>query len=126
MKGHSRSFRLAGILKTLGPGLIFAGTSIGVSHIVQSTRAGADYGFALVWAVILANVFKFPFFEYGPRYVAATGEHLLEGYRRVGKWAFSLFLVLSLITMFPIQAAVTMVATGSLRISSTGQLPRLF
>ena len=59
----AKSIHLSGILKSLGPGLIFAGTSIGVSHVVQSTRAGADYGFALVWAVILANVFKFPFFE---------------------------------------------------------------
>jgi len=104
--------RFKGFWKALGPGLIFAGTSVGVSHVVQSTRAGATYGFALVWAVILANVFKFPFFEYGPRYVAATGENLLQGYRRVGKWAFGLFLLLSLATMFPIQAAVTLVTTG--------------
>lgn len=99
-------------LKSLGPGLIFAGTCIGVSHVVQSTRAGADYGFALLWAVILANVFKFPFFEFAPRYVVATGEHLLHGYRRVGNWAFYLYLILSLCTMFPIQAAVTLVTTG--------------
>jgi len=109
---ETKSFRLSGILRSLGPGLIFAGTSIGVSHIVQSTRAGADYGFTLIWAVVLANIFKFPFFEYGPRYVAATGEHLLVGYRRTGKWAFYLFLTLSLILMFPILAAVTTVTTG--------------
>jgi len=112
MDQQTRSFRLSGILKSLGPGLVFAGTSIGVSHIVQSTRAGADYGFALIWVVVLANVFKFPFFEFGPRYVAATGEHLLLGYRRTGKWAFYLFLALSLILMFVIQAAVTTVTTG--------------
>ncbi len=112
MDQETKSFRLSGVLKSLGPGLIFAGTSIGVSHIVQSTRAGADYGFALIWAVVLANVFKFPFFEFGPRYVAATGEHLLTGYMRTGKWAFTLFLTLSLILMFPILAAVTTVTTG--------------
>jgi Mn2+/Fe2+ NRAMP family transporter len=102
------------MLKTLGPGLIFAGTCIGVSHVVQSTRAGANYGFTLLWAVILANVLKFPFFEFAPRYVAATGDHLLHGYRKVGKWAFYSFCILSLCTMFPIQAAVTLVATGLL------------
>ncbi|MCA9395492.1 MAG: Nramp family divalent metal transporter [Candidatus Omnitrophica bacterium] len=106
--------RLDKLLKTLGPGLIFAGTSIGVSHIVQSTRAGAVYGFGLILAVILANLFKYPFFEYGPRYTVATGEHLLHGYRRVGRWAFYLFCGLSLCTMFPIQAAVTLVTTGLL------------
>ena len=29
--------------KTLGPGILFASTAIGVSHLVQSTRAGAEY-----------------------------------------------------------------------------------
>lgn len=49
-----------------GPGLILAAAAIGVSHLVQSTRAGAEFGFALVWAVILANVSKYPFLEFGP------------------------------------------------------------
>ena len=34
--------------KTLGPGILFASTAIGVSHLVQSTRAGAKYGFGLL------------------------------------------------------------------------------
>ena len=49
-------------LKLLGPGLLFAGAAIGVSHLVQSTRAGADYGWGLLWAPILINLFKSPFF----------------------------------------------------------------
>ena len=44
--------------KKLGPGLLFAGAAIGVSHLVQSTRAGADFGFSLIWALILANFIK--------------------------------------------------------------------
>ena len=45
-------------LKALGPGLIWAAASVGVSHLVQSTRAGANFGFELVWIVILANLLK--------------------------------------------------------------------
>ena len=41
------------IISKLGPGLLFAGAAIGVSHLVQSTRAGADFGFGLIWALIL-------------------------------------------------------------------------
>ncbi|MBZ0165661.1 MAG: Nramp family divalent metal transporter, partial [Candidatus Omnitrophica bacterium] len=111
---HDNLSRWEKILKTLGPGLIFAGTSIGVSHIVQSTRAGAVYGGGLILAVIVANCVKYPFFEFGPRYTLATGEHLLPGYRRVGAWAFYLFCALSMLTMFPIQSAVTLVTTGLL------------
>jgi hypothetical protein len=32
-------------LQSLGPGLLFAGAAIGVSHLVQSTKAGAEFGF---------------------------------------------------------------------------------
>ena len=68
-------------IKTLGPGLLFASTAIGVSHLVQSTRAGADYSFGLLWAVILANLLKYPFFEYGSRFAASRGISLIDGYR---------------------------------------------
>ena len=43
-------------IKKLGPGLLFAGAAIGVSHLVQSTRAGADYGWGLTWALLLVNL----------------------------------------------------------------------
>ena len=45
-------------ISKLGPGLLFAGAAIGVSHLVQSTRAGADFGFGLIWALILVNLFN--------------------------------------------------------------------
>ena len=44
--------------KKLGPGLLFAGAAIGVSHLVQSTRAGADFGLGLLWALLLVNLFN--------------------------------------------------------------------
>ncbi len=98
--------------KSLGPGLLWAGAAIGVSHLVQSTRAGASYGYALVWAVVLVNLFKYPFFEFGPRYAAATGETLIEGYQRLGKWAIYAYLAVTFATMFSVQAAVTIVTAG--------------
>lgn len=98
--------------KALGPGIIWAAAAIGVSHLVQSTRAGADYGFQLVLVVILANLLKYPFFQYGSRYAIATGESLIAGYRRMGKWVVALFALLTLGTMFTIQAAVTSVTVG--------------
>lgn len=98
--------------KAVGPGLIWAGAAVGVSHLVQSTRAGAGYGFQLIWVVILANLLKYPFFEFGPRYTASTGESLVHGYNRIGRWALYLFLFITLATMFTIQAAVTSVTVG--------------
>ena len=49
------------MFKSLGPGLLFAGAAVGVSHLVQSTRAGADFGFGLLWALLIAAFFKYPF-----------------------------------------------------------------
>ena len=100
------------IISKLGPGLLFAGAAIGVSHLVQSTRAGADFGWGLIWALILVNIFKYPFFQYGPRYAMATGESLLDGYYKVGKVFLITYFILNLATMFTIQTAVTIVTAG--------------
>lgn len=98
--------------KILGPGLLYAGAAIGVSHLVQSTRAGAEFGYGLVWAVFVANILKYPFFEFGPRYASVTGKSLLDGYQSLGKWSVYLFLALTFCSMFIIQSAVTVVTAG--------------
>lgn len=100
------------INRSIGPGLLFGSTSIGVSHLVQSTRAGAEFGFALVGIIIAVNVFKFPFFEFGSRYAAAQGESLIDGYKRLGwvlLWTYFLVIILS---MFFVSAAVVFVTAG--------------
>ena len=99
-------------LSKFGPGLLFAGAAIGVSHLVQSTRSGADFGFGLLWALVLIHIIKYPFFQFGPRYASATGESLLDGYKRLGKGFLVTYILLNLATMFTIQAAVTIVTAG--------------
>ncbi len=102
------------VLKVLGPGILFASTCIGVSHLVQSTRAGAVAGFGLAWAVVAANAAKYPFFEFGSRYASVAGESLIEGYRRLGRGASWLYLALSLATCFFVVAAVGLVTAAFL------------
>lgn len=109
----------------LGPGLLMAAAAVGVSHLVQSTRAGADFGFTLVWAVILANLFKYPFLEFGPRYAISTKESMIAGYKKLGKWALWVYGLFTFLTMFIIQAAVTIV-TASLAAELTGISMNLF
>lgn len=99
-------------LKSLGPGLMWAGTAVGVSHLVQSTRAGAGFGLTLALLIVVANVLKYPAFEAAPRYTAATGKSLLQAYRRQGTWALWLFLAVTVGTMFTVLAAVTIVTAG--------------
>ena len=108
-----------GLKKSIGPGLVMAAAAIGVSHLVQSTRAGAEFGYALVWAIVLANIFKYPFLEFGPRYAIATGQHMIQGYAKLGRWALWTYIIFTVGTMFAIQAAVTIV-TASLAAELTG------
>jgi Mn2+/Fe2+ NRAMP family transporter len=107
--------RLLNFLKTLGPGILFASTAIGVSHLVQSTRAGANFGFALVGFIIAANLFKYPFFEYGSRYANATGESIIDGYKRIGNWMLWLYLIITIVSMLFVSAAVGAVTSGFLQ-----------
>ena len=99
-------------INKLGPGLLFAGAAIGVSHLVQSTKAGAEFGFGLTWVLILCNFFKYPFFLFGTKYTYATGETMLDGYLRISKSILLIYFGLSLVTIFTIQAAVTIVTAG--------------
>jgi Mn2+/Fe2+ NRAMP family transporter len=85
-------------LSQMGPGLLMAGAAIGVSHLVQSTRAGAMYGWAAMIFVLLANLMKYPFYEYGHRYAAASGQNLIQAYRQQGKQYFIPFLIISVIS----------------------------
>ena len=51
-------------IKAMGPGILMASAAVGGSHIVSSTQAGGMYGWALLGLVILANLFKYPFFRF--------------------------------------------------------------
>ena len=104
--------RFKSLKKTLGPGILFASTAIGVSHLVQSTKAGALFGFGLLWAVIAANVLKYPFFEFGSRYANATGKSIIDGYLKLSKYALWTYFIITIGSMFFVCAAVGKVTTG--------------
>ena len=74
-----------------GPGLLFTGAAIGTSHLVQSTRAGAMFGAALIGVIVLANLLKYPAFRFGMDFAHARRQSLLTGYRELGLWALALF-----------------------------------
>lgn len=109
--------------KSFGPGLLWAAAAIGVSHLHQSTRAGAIGGFALTGVIVMALVLKYPFFEFGPRYAAATGQSLVEGYRRIGNWALWLYFVLTLVSSLIVQVAIVLFTSFLVRYAWGAELP---
>ncbi|TMM58231.1 divalent metal cation transporter [Maribacter algarum] len=104
--------KLQTLLKNLGPGLLFASMAIGTSHLVLSTKAGAQYGWLMVIPIILANIFKYPFFEFGVRYTNVTNKTLIEGYLNRGKGWLWFYAFITLITTFTILAALYTVTAG--------------
>ncbi len=98
--------------RALGPGLLFAGTAIGLSHLVQSTRAGALYGLGLAGVILLIHVLKYPLFRFGAYYTVASGESLVEGYRRQGWYAVWLLLGAMLCYMFFAMGAVGLLSAA--------------
>ena len=100
------------ILRNLGPGLLFASMAIGTSHLVLSTKAGAQYGWVMVIPIILANILKYPFFEFGVRYTSVTNKTLIEGYLNRGKGYLWFYAGITLLTTFTILAALYTVTAG--------------
>jgi Mn2+/Fe2+ NRAMP family transporter len=108
----------------LGPGILLAATSIGASHLVFSPKAGALFGFQLLWLVLAAHLFKYPAFEFGPRYAAATGKSLLWGYQKIRgprNWAIYLFLVSTVLQGIGVLAGVVSIS-GCVLCTWTGLL----
>ncbi|MDD9950999.1 MAG: divalent metal cation transporter [Zetaproteobacteria bacterium] len=100
------------VFSKMGPGLLFAGAAIGVSHIVQSTRAGAVYGLWMIPVVILVLCLKYPAFAFGPQYAQATGKSLLHGYQERSRWHLALFILAMILPFFIVVASVTLVTAG--------------
>jgi Mn2+/Fe2+ NRAMP family transporter len=98
--------------RRLGPGILFAASSVGTSHLVQSTRAGADYGL-MMWGIILFAMFvRYPAYRFGAEYAAATGRTLIDSYFRQGRWAITIFSIEVLVNMFIATAAIALVTSG--------------
>ncbi|MCS4534094.1 Nramp family divalent metal transporter [Neisseria montereyensis] len=95
-------------LKAMGPGVMMASAAIGGSHIIASTQAGALYGWQLALIIVFANLFKYPFFRFGPQYTLSTGKSLLEGYAEKSRVYLWVFFILSLFATIINTAAVSM------------------
>jgi len=103
----------------IGPGMMLAAVAVGVSHLVQSTRAGADYGLSLIGLVVVIVVLKYPAFRFAVDYSSATGRSLVTGYANVSKFALGWLAVAFFVDMFIASGAVSLVTLACLSVSLT-------
>lgn len=59
---------------------------MGPGTFLSSAVAGATYGYSLIWALGLALLFRYVWVNTAAAYVLVTGESLLQGYARMGRW----------------------------------------
>ena len=100
---------MTGWIGRLGPGLMLAAAAVGVSHLVQSTRAGADFGLSFVWLVVLISVLKYPAFRFAVDYASLTNHSLVYAYSKLGRLPMAWLLVGFIVDMFIATAAVSLV-----------------
>ncbi len=102
--------------RRLGPGLLLAVAGIGSSHFLLAPTAGARFGTALAWTIVLGHVIKYPAFRDATLYTARTGRGVmaalaqLPGPRRWAVWA--VFVLFGVEAAF-VLAGVSLVAAST-------------
>ena len=69
-------------LRSLLPGIFLFGYCIGTGSVTAMAKAGADYGMALLWTVLLSCVITFYLIDLYGTFTLVTGETALAAFRR--------------------------------------------
>jgi Mn2+/Fe2+ NRAMP family transporter len=79
------SMTLGSLARKFGPGMMLMMTGIGTSHLVTAPVAGGRFGYALLWCLPIAYIFKYYGFEMAIRFTHATGRSMLDAYATAWK-----------------------------------------
>ena len=87
-------------VKSFGPGIIVVLTWLGAGDIVEVGVAGGNFGYSLMWVVVLAIVMRFLFVSLIAKYQLCNqrGEGVLDGLARLHS-AFPLLLLMAAVGM---------------------------
>lgn len=95
----------------IGPGIVVAATGVGAGDLVATLIAGAEYGYALLWAAVLGAVVKVALAEGVGRWTLSTGRTIFDGWSSLGPWATVYFALYVVIWGF-VYGAAGMTASG--------------
>ncbi len=77
---------VGGYFRALGPGIVIALAWMSAGDLVASSVAGADYGYALMWALVVSLLARYVFVSAIAKYVLcnnASSSSIMEGFRRL-------------------------------------------
>ena len=78
-----RSGGVRGAIRLFGPGAIIASVTIGSGETLFASRAGAIFGYRLLWFIAVCVACKLVQVYTGARYMVLTGEHPMEAWARL-------------------------------------------
>ncbi|MCW5977642.1 MAG: Nramp family divalent metal transporter [Bryobacteraceae bacterium] len=59
---------------------------LGPQDLLTNSAAGAGYGYSMLWTLAIIIIARYVMLEATARYVVVTGETLMAGYARAGRW----------------------------------------
>jgi Mn2+/Fe2+ NRAMP family transporter len=109
-------------LRSLGPGLIAVLTWLGAGDVVEAGVSGANYGYALMWIVVVALLIRFLFVSLIAKYQLCNqhGESVIDGLVRLHRFYAPGLLAASLI-MGHVYGAFMSVGVGETWAKITGR-----
>ncbi|MEF3120160.1 Nramp family divalent metal transporter [Kocuria flava] len=96
-----------GLVTSLGPGLVLAMTFLGTGDLVSSSVSGANYGYALLWTLVLSLIARTFIISAIAKYTLMNRHgdtQILEGFHRVLPWLPGFMAAVVLIAGFVTQA----------------------
>ena len=108
-------------LRSFGPGLVAVLTWLGAGDVVEAGVAGGNYGYALMWIVVVALMIRFLFVSLIARYQLCNprGEGVLDGLYRLNRW-YAPGLLVACVVMGHIYGAYMAVGIGETWSKLTG------
>ncbi len=99
---------LRGALRRVGPGLVLTASIVGSGELIATTKLGAEVGYVLLWAVIVACLIKVVIQGEIGRYTIATGETALQFMNHMPgrifglSWVIWLWALVGILVMFAV------------------------
>ena len=105
-------------LSAIGPGIFAIGYTIGTGSVTSMAKAGADYGFGLLWTLVLSCLFSCVLMTAYGRFAAVTGETSLHGIVRFvpgGRWIALLVFLGIVMGQYTCLGGIMILTSGAIR-----------
>jgi Mn2+/Fe2+ NRAMP family transporter len=109
-------------IRWLGPGLLWMVAAAGSGELLFTPIVASKHGYTLLWALIAAVALKWFINREIGRYSVCTGETILQGFERVGRWAVWLIVIPQVVVAAAALAGLASAAGTALIIMLPGPL----